>query len=115
MISTWNHGIAANKVAMDIIKNGGNALDAVEAGVRVTESDPEMMSVGYGGLPDRDGHVTLDACIMDHTGNCGAVSYLQHIKNQYQLLKNGRNPACYVMWKGALNFALEKGFEMENL
>ena len=48
MISTWNHGIAANIVAMDIIKNGGNALDAVEAGVRVTESDPEMMSVGYG-------------------------------------------------------------------
>lgn len=117
VISTWNHGIAANKVAMDIIKNGGNALDAVEAGVRVTESDPEMMSVGYGGLPDRDGHVTLDACIMDHTGNCGAVSYLQHIKNPISVARKVMEETPHVMLsgKGALDFALEKGFEKENL
>ena len=117
VISTWNHGIAANKVAMDIIKNGGNALDAVEAGVRVTESDPEMMSVGYGGLPDRDGHVTLDACIMDHTGNCGAVSYLQHIKNPISVARKVMEETPHVMLsgKGALDFALVKGFEMENL
>ena len=117
MISTWNHGIAANKAAMDIIKNGGNALDAVEAGVRVTESDPEMMSVGYGGLPDRDGHVTLDACIMDHTGNCGAVSYLQHIKNPISVARKVMEETPHVMLsgKGALDFAIEKGFEKENL
>ena len=117
VISTWNHGIAANKVAMDIIKNGGNALDAVEAGVRVTESDPEMMSVGYGGLPDRDGHVTLDACIMDHTGNCGSVSYLQHIKNPISVARKVMEETPHVMLsgKGALDFALVKGFEMENL
>ena len=117
VISTWNHGIAANKVAMDIIKNRGNALDAVEAGVRVTESDPEMMSVGYGGLPDRDGHVTLDACIMDHTGNCGSVSYLQHIKNPISVARKVMEETPHVMLsgKGALDFALEKGFEMENL
>ena len=117
VISTWNHGIAANKVAMDIIKNGGNALDAVEAGVRVTESDPEMMSVGYGGLPDRDGHVTLDACIMDHTGNCGAVSYLQHIKNPISVARKVMEETPHVMLsgKGALDFALDKGFKMENL
>ena len=117
VISTWNHGITANKVAMDIIINGGNALDAVEAGVRVTESDPEMMSVGYGGLPDRDGHVTLDACIMDHTGNCGAVSYLQHIKNPISVARKVMEETPHVMLsgKGALDFALDKGFEMENL
>ena len=117
VISTWNHGIAANKAAMDIIKNGGNALDAVEAGVRVTESDPEMMSVGYGGLPDRDGHVTLDACIMDYTGNCGAVSYLQHIKNPISVARKVMEETPHVMLsgKGALDFALEKGFEKENL
>lgn len=117
VISTWNHGIAANKAAMDIIKNGGNALDAVEAGVRVTESDPEMMSVGYGGLPDRDGHVTLDACIMDHSGNCGAVSYLQHIKNPISVARKIMEETPHVMLsgKGALDFALEKGFKMENL
>ena len=117
VISTWNHGIAANKVAMDLINNGGNALDAVEAGVRVTESDPEMMSVGYGGLPDRDGHVTLDACIMDHKGNCGAVSYLQHIKNPISVARKVMEETPHVMLsgKGALDFALEKGFKMENL
>ena len=117
VISTWNHGIAANKVAMDVIINGGNALDAVEAGVRVTESDPEMMSVGYGGLPDRDGHVTLDACIMDHKGNCGAVSYLQHIKNPISVARKVMEETPHVMLsgKGALDFALEKGFEKENL
>ena len=117
VISTWNHGIAANKVAMDVIINGGNALDAVEAGVRVTESDPEMMSVGYGGLPDRDGYVTLDACIMDHTGNCGAVSYLQHIKNPISVARKVMEETPHVMLsgKGALDFALKKGFKMENL
>ena len=117
VISTWNHGIAANKVAMDVIINGGNALDAVEAGVRVTESDPEMMSVGYGGLPDRDGHVTLDACIMDHKGNCGAVSYLQHIKNPISVARKVMEETPHVMLsgKGALDFALENGFEKENL
>jgi len=117
VISTWNHGIAANKVAMDVIINGGNALDAVEAGVRVTESDPEMMSVGYGGLPDRDGHVTLDACIMDHTGNCGAVSYLQHIKNPISVARKVMEETPHVMLsgKGALDFALDKGFKMENI
>ena len=81
VISTWKHGLAANESAMQILNNGGVAIDAVEQGVRVPEANPECMSVGYGGLPDRDGHVTLDACIMDHTGNCGAVSYLEHIKH----------------------------------
>ena len=65
VISTWKHGLPANEAAMKILKNGGKAIDAVEAGVRVPESDPENTSVGYGGFPDRDGNVTLDACIMD--------------------------------------------------
>ena len=72
VISTWAHGLAANEAAMEVLLKGGAAIDAVEAGVRIPEADPESMSVGYGGLPDREGHVTLDACIMDHTGNCGS-------------------------------------------
>jgi N4-(beta-N-acetylglucosaminyl)-L-asparaginase len=117
VISTWNHGIAANEAAMEIIVNGGRALDAVEAGVRVPESDPEMMSVGYGGLPDRDGHVTLDACIMDETGNCGAVSYLEHIKNPISVARKVMEDTPHVMLsgKGAYDFAIEKGFKKENL
>lgn len=117
VISTWNHGIAANEAAMELIKAGGKAIDAVEAGVRVPESDPEMMSVGYGGLPDRDGLVTLDACIMDETGNCGSVSYLQHIKNPISVARKVMDDTPHVMLsgKGALDFALEKGFKKEEL
>tara|TARA_B110000444_G_C18847742_1_gene603219 strand:- start:17 stop:1000 length:984 start_codon:yes stop_codon:yes gene_type:complete len=117
VVSTWNHGIPANKVAMQIIENGGRAIDAVEAGVRVTESDPEMMSVGYGGLPDRDGFVTLDACIMDETGNCGSVSFLQNIMNPISVARKVMEDTPHVMLsgKGALDFALENGFKQENL
>ena len=71
IISPWKHGYAANEKAYELIKNGKSAIYAVEQGVKVTEADPECTSVGYGGWPDRDGNVTLDACIMDHTGNCG--------------------------------------------
>ena len=58
ILSTWNHGIPANKAAMDVLNDNGTALDAVEAGVRVTEADPSSQSVGLGGRPDQDGHVT---------------------------------------------------------
>jgi L-asparaginase/N4-(beta-N-acetylglucosaminyl)-L-asparaginase len=81
VISTWEHGLPANAAAWEILAGGGRALDAVEAGVMVTESDPETRTVGYGGRPDRNGHVTLDACIMDERGDCGSVAFLQHIKN----------------------------------
>ena len=79
-----SHGLQANEAAMEVILKGGAAIDAVEAGVRVPEADPETMSVGYGGLPDRDGHVTLDACIMDHTGNCGSVSFCSTLNIPYR-------------------------------
>ena len=65
VISTWKNGIQANEAAMKKIMEGCRALDAVDAGVRVVEADPEDMSVGFGGRPDREGNVTLDACIMD--------------------------------------------------
>ena len=117
VISTWEHGIAANHAAMKILINGGRAIDAVESGVRVTEADPEIMSVGFGGLPDREGKVTLDACIMDETGNCGAVSFLQHIKHPISVARKIMDETPHVMLsgKGALQFALEKGFTKENL
>ena len=117
VISTWNHGIAANQAAMDVIQSGGKAIDAVEAGVRVPESDPEMRAVGYGGFADRDGQVTLDACIMDETGNCGAVSYLQHIKNPISVARKVMDETPHVMLsgQGALDFAIEQGFKKENL
>lgn len=117
VISTWNHGQAANKAAWDILKNGGSSLDAVEKGVRVTESDPENMSVGLGGLPDRDGRVTLDACIMNHESDCGAVAFLEHIENPISVARKVMEETPHVMLagEGALTFALEKGFKKTNL
>ena len=117
VISTWNHGIVANEAAMKVIAKGGKAIDAVEAGVRVPEADPENLSVGYGGLPDRDGKVTLDACIMDEKGNAGSVTFLQHIKHPISVARKVMDETPHVMLSGAgaLRFALEQGFKKENL
>src|ERR1700742_4526581 len=79
VISTWNFGVAANQACWQILSKGGRALDAVEAGVRVPEADLKNHSVGRAGYPDRDGHVSLDASIMDGDGSCGAVAALEHI------------------------------------
>ena len=72
VISTWNFGLQANEAAWAVLSKGGRALNAVEAGARVPEGDPKETSVGLGGLPDREGRVTLDACIMDENGNIGS-------------------------------------------
>ena len=79
VISTWRHGLEANADAWKILSSGGRALDAVEKGVMNTENDLKKQSVGLGGIPDRDGHVTLDACIMDEKGNCGSVCFLERM------------------------------------
>ena len=117
VISTWNHGLAANEGAWEILSTGGSALDAVEAGVRITEADPAVQTVGIGGFPDIDGHVTLDACIMSPSGDCGSVAFLQNIKHPISVARKVMEETPHVMLtgKGALDFALEKGFEEENL
>ncbi len=109
--------MAANDKAMELLKKGKSSLDAAEAGVRVSESDPEVSSVGYGGLPDRDGNVTLDACIMDSKGNCGSVSFLQQIKNPISVARKVMEETDHIMLSGAgaLSFALKQGFKTENL
>ncbi len=117
VISTWNHGIPANEAAWKVLQSGGTALDAVEQGVRVPEGDPEVMSVGFGGRPDRDGHVTLDACIMDDEGNAGSVSFLEHIKHPISVarLVMEKTPHVMLSGDGALAFALQNGFKKEDL
>ena len=117
VISTWKHGIDANEGAMQILKTGGRAIDAVEAGVKISEADPNVTSVGYGGLPDREGNVTLDACIMDENGNCGSVSFLKNIKHPISVARKVMEETPHVMLsgKGALQFALENGFHKEDL
>lgn len=117
VVSTWNHGLAANDAAWQILVQGGYALDAVETGVRVPEADPDVITVGIGGLPDATGKVTLDACIMDELGNAGAVSYLQHIMHPISVARRVMEKTPHVMLsgKGALDFALKSGFKKENL
>jgi N4-(beta-N-acetylglucosaminyl)-L-asparaginase len=116
VIATWDNR-KATAAAWEVLKNNGRALDAVEAGARVPEADPKDMSVGYGGLPDRDGKVTLDACIMDEFGNAGSVSFLQHIMHPISVARMVMEKTPHVMLcgEGALNFALENGFIKENL
>jgi L-asparaginase/N4-(beta-N-acetylglucosaminyl)-L-asparaginase len=117
VISTWPHGMAANVAAWEVLKQGGRALDAVEKGVNVTELDPEITSVGYGGYPDRDGFITLDACIMDENGNGGSVTFLQHIKTPVSVARLVMEKTKHVMLsgEGALQFALANGFKKEEL
>ncbi|MCC6385124.1 MAG: N(4)-(beta-N-acetylglucosaminyl)-L-asparaginase [Bacteroidia bacterium] len=116
VIATWDNQRAVETATKELIA-GKTALDAVEAGARVPESDPDDTSVGYGGMPDRDGNVTLDASIMDHLGNAGSVTFLQHIKHPVSVarLVMEKTPHVMLSGEGALRFALEHGFKKENL
>ncbi|WP_316633348.1 isoaspartyl peptidase/L-asparaginase [uncultured Flavobacterium sp.] len=117
VLSTWNFGLKANEAAWEVLKNGGRALDAVEAGVKVPEADPKERSVGYGGRPDRDGRVTLDACIMDEMSNIGSVGCLEFIKHPISVARAvmEKTPHVMLVGDGALQFALSQGFPKENL
>lgn len=117
VLSTWRFGIEANAAAWEILSKNGRALDAVEAGVKIPEGDPNERSVGYGGRPDRDGKVTLDACIMDEFSNIGSVACLEFIKHPISVARAvmEKTPHVMLVGKGALQFALSQGFKKENL
>jgi len=117
VIATWGPNLPANAAAWEILSKGGYALDAVEAGVRIPEADPMDTSVGYGGFPDRDGHVTLDACIMDEQGMAGSVSCLENIMHPISVarLVMEKTPHVMLVGQGALDFARSQGFKEENL
>lgn len=116
-ISTWDFGQAANAEAWKLLTSGGSALDAVIAGVGVIEADADNTSVGLGGAPDRDGHVTLDACVMAPDGSCGSVCALEHIVHPAQVARAvmEKTPHAILVGEGALEFALSQGFKKENL
>lgn len=117
VVSTWDFGKAANAAAWEILSKRGSSLDAVEAGVQVAEADENNQSVGYGGLPDRDGRVTLDACIMDSQYRCGSVMCLEHIKHPIAVARMvmEKTPHVVLVGDGALEFALANGFTKTNL
>lgn len=114
VVSTWDAGVAANRGAWEVLRHSGRALDAVEKGVMVTEAS-QNCCVGLGGNPDREGIVTLDACIMDHQFNCGGVMYLERIKHPVAVARRvmEKTPHVYLAGDGAQQFAVSEGFPLE--
>jgi N4-(beta-N-acetylglucosaminyl)-L-asparaginase len=115
VISTWDSGLHANAAAWPVLSKGGNALDAVEAAGRQAEDEPSCC-VGLAAYPDRDGKVTLDSCVMDGRGNCGAVSFIDRIQHPVSVARKVMETTPHVMLsgEGARQFALENGFPLES-
>lgn len=114
VISTWDSGMEVNAEAWKILSANGKAIDAIEAGARQIE-DTVNCCVGLGGYPDRDGFVTLDACIMDEHANCGAVAGLEQIKHPISVARKvmENTPHVLLVGNGAQQFAIENGFKKE--
>jgi N4-(beta-N-acetylglucosaminyl)-L-asparaginase len=117
IVSTWDFGVAANAAAFAKLSAGASLLDAVEAGARVPEEDATNHSVGLGGYPDRDGHVTLDAIIMDDRGNVGAVAALEDVVHAVSVARRvmEKTPHTLLVGEGARQFAFEQGFVRQKL
>lgn len=115
VISTWPH-LKDNSIALDKINSNG-LLDGLVAGINNVENNPEDQSVGLGGRPDRNGDVTLDACIMDKDHRAGSVCFLKNIKNPISVARKVMEDTPHVILagEGALHFALDQGFNEENL
>lgn len=114
-LSTWDAGVEANAQAISTLKNGGKAVDMAEEGVKVIEADFRNLSVGLGGLPDREGHTTLDACIMDSIGRAGSVCFLEKIKHPVTVARMvmERTPHVMLVGDGAQKFALSQGMSLD--
>ena len=115
-ISTWKT-TEANLMAGSLLEKGVDALSAAVSGVAVEEENPKNTTVGYGGAPDRSGIVTLDACVMNHIGDCGSVIAVENIVNVARLAKDVMEKTPHVMLagKGAQEFAISEGYKREDL
>ena len=115
-ISTWKT-TEANQKAGQMLDEGEHSLDAAVAGVAIEEENPKNTTVGYGGAPDRTGKVTLDACVMNHLGDCGSVVAVENIVNVARLAKDVMEKTPHVMLsgKGAEEFAISQGYKKTDL
>ena len=116
VLATWRfHN--ATKAAWEVLEKGGESIDAIEAGCRVEEANLNNTTVGIGGSPDREGNVTLDACIMNKNGDYGAVVCMENIAHPISVARKvmEETPHVLLAGKGAEQFAVEQGFKRENL
>ena len=115
-ISTWKTTEANLKAGL-LLDNGIDGLTAAVEGVAVEEENPKNTTVGYGGAPDRTGIVTLDACVMNHLGDCGSVVAVENIVNVARLAKDVMEKTPHVMLagKGAQDFAISEGYKQTDL
>ncbi len=112
------NGLRATQRAWELMKEGYDPADCIVQGVRIIENDPEDTSVGYGGLPNEDGIVELDASVMHGpTHKCGAVASIRNIKNPAMVALDvlRRTDHCLIVGEGALRFAKQMGYVEENL
>jgi isoaspartyl peptidase/L-asparaginase-like protein (Ntn-hydrolase superfamily) len=118
VIATWPFGQSAARTALPLLRQGQPSLDAALAGTQVVEDDPTVNSVGYGGIANSIGTVSLDACVMDGaTLNCGAVACVENIRHPAALARRvmERTPHVLLVGEGARMFALQQGFPLDNL
>ena len=117
VIITTHNFPKANAAAIDVLKKYGSSMDAAEAGCRAIEADENNSNAGIGSLPDEDGRVTLDSCVMDSSGNCGSVAFLQNIAHPVSVARKVMEDTKHVMLvgRGAKKFAISKGFKHTNL
>lgn len=117
LVSTWDFGAAANAAGLQVMRQGGSALDMVEAAAKVAEADTANSSVGLGGMPDREGRVTLDAVVMNHRGDIGAVLALEDVVHAVSVARRVMEQTPHVMLAGAgaRAFAVEQGFPTQSL
>jgi N4-(beta-N-acetylglucosaminyl)-L-asparaginase len=114
IIATWSFSVSGVKIGTDILKNGGYIFDAIEETIKVVEDDPNIDSVGFGGLPNIAGEVELDAAIMDgKTLSLGAVGALRGFKNPISIARKvlEETPHTFLVGQGAEEFAFSKGFQ----
>ena len=118
VIATWPFGQTAVKTAAPLLQAGKPALDAALAGAQAVEDDPNVHSVGFGGLGNAVGTVQLDACVMDgQTLNCGAVAGLENIRHPAAVARRvmEKTPHVLLVGQGAQQFAIQQGFPLETL
>src|SRR5256714_300602 len=118
VIATWPFGQTAVRVALPMLRQGRPALDAAIAGAQAVEDDPTVHSVGFAGLANRIGTVSLDACVMDgRTLSCGAVAALENVRHPAAVARRvmEKTPHVLLVGEGARLFAVQQGFPLESL